>query len=97
MRSLPSEGDLKRHIFTIAMSFLASVISGGVFVIALIHQFALVEVAASLLTGLQVFFLSASIGDLLDDKKEPNRPRNAAVILATVVLVGFYLSKRFIG
>jgi len=27
-----------------------------------------VEVAASILTGLQVFFLSAAIGDLLDEK-----------------------------
>ena len=89
------EADLKRHILTILMSFLASVISGAVFVIALIHQFALVEIAASLLAGLQVFFLSASIGDLLDEKKEPNRPRNATVILATVLLAGFYLFTRY--
>jgi hypothetical protein len=47
---------MKRHVLTVLMSFLAAVISGAVFVVALFHQFALVEVAASILTGLQVFF-----------------------------------------
>jgi hypothetical protein len=78
------------------MSFVASVISGAVFVVALFHQFALVEVAASLLTGLQVFFLSSAIGDLLDEKKEPNRLRNSAVVLATVFLVAFYSVTRYL-
>jgi len=77
------------------MSFLAAVISGAIFVIALFHQFALVEVAASILTGLQVFFLSSSIGDLLDEKKEPNRARNSAVVLVTVFLVAFYSLTRY--
>jgi len=86
---------VKRHILTILMSFVASVISGAVFVVALFHQFALVEVAASILTGLQVFFLSSSIGDLLDEKKEANRPRNAAVVLVTVFLVAFYSFTRY--
>jgi hypothetical protein len=81
---------MKRHLLTVLMSFSASVISGAVFVIALFHQFALVEVAASILTGLQVFFLSSAIGDLLDEKNEPNRARNSAVVLVTVFLVAFY-------
>ena len=81
---------MKRHLLTILMSFAASVISGIIFVVALFHQFALVEIAASLLTGLQVFFLSSAIGDLLDEKKEPNRARNSAVVLVTLFLVFFY-------
>jgi hypothetical protein len=87
---------MKRHLLTVLMSFAASVISGAIFVIALFHQFALVEVAASMLTGLQVFFMSSAIGDLLDEKKEPNRPRNTAVVLATVSLVGFYAFTRYL-
>jgi len=54
-----------------------------------------VEVAASILTGLQVFFLSAAIGDLLDEKTELNRARNSAVVLVTVFLVAFYSFTRY--
>jgi len=88
------EGAMKRHLLTVLMSFTA-VVSGAVFLVALFHQFALVEVAASILTGLQVFFLSSAIGDLLDEKKESNRARNSAVVLMTVFLVGFYSFTRY--
>ena len=86
---------MKRQVLTALMSFAAAMISGAVFVVALFHQFALVEVAASILTGLQVFFLSSAIGDLLDEKKESNRTRNSAVALITVFLVGFYSFTRY--
>jgi len=86
---------MKRHVLTVLMSFAAAMISGAVFIVALFHQFALVEVAASVLTGLQVFFLSSAIGDLLDEKKESNRARNSAVALMTVFLVGFYSFTRY--
>ena len=89
------EGAMKRHVLTVLLSFAAAMISGAVFVIALFHQFALVEVAASIFTGLQVFFLSSAIGDLLDEKKESNRARNSAVALMTVFLVGFYSFTRY--
>ncbi len=87
---------MKRHVLTVLMSFAAAVISGAVFVVALFHQFALVEVAASILTGLQVFFLSSAIGDLLDERKEPNRVRNSAVVLVVVFLVAFYSVTRYL-
>ncbi len=86
---------MKRHVLTVLLSFAAAMISGAVFVVALFHQFALVEVAASILTGLQVFFLSSAIGDLLDEKKESNRARNSVVALMTVFLVGFYFFTRY--
>ncbi len=57
---------MKRHVL---MSVVATVINGAVFVAALFRQYALVEVAASVLTGLQVFFMSSTIGDLLDKRK----------------------------
>jgi uncharacterized membrane protein len=87
---------MRRHILTVLMSFAAAVISGAVFVVALFHQFALVEVTASLITGLQVFFLSSAIGDLLEQKKETNRLRNSATILVTVFLVAFYSVTRYL-
>ena len=86
---------MKGHVVTVLMSFAAAVISGAIFVVALFHQFALVEVAASMLTGLQVFFLSSAIGDVLDEQKEPNRARNSAVVLMTVFLVAFYSLTRY--
>jgi len=89
------EGAMKRHVLTVLMSLAAAMISGTIFVVALFHQFALVEVAASMLTGLQVFFLSSAIGDVLDEQKEPNRARNSAVVLMTVFLVAFYSLTRY--
>lgn len=87
---------MRRHIFTVLMSFVAAMTSGAIFVVALFHQFALVEVTASLITGLQVFFLSSAIGDLLEQKKEPNRLRNSATVLVTVFLVAFYSVTRYL-
>ena len=87
---------MKRHILTVLINFGAAVIGGAVFVLALFHQFALVEVTASLSTGLQVFFLSSAIGDLLEKKKEPNRLRNSATVLVTVFLVAFYSVTRYL-
>lgn len=78
------------------MSSAATAVSGAIFVVALFHEFALVEVAASLLTGLQVFFFSAAIADLLEKKKEPNRLRNSAVVLATIFLIAFYSFTRYL-
>ena len=86
---------MNRHVLSVLMSFVAAVISGAVFVVALFHQFALVEVAASILTGLQVFFLSSAIGDLLDEKQEANRARDSAVVLVVVFLVAFYSLTRY--
>jgi hypothetical protein len=86
---------MKRHLLTVLMSFVAALVSGTIFVVALLHQYALVEVVASILTGLQVFFMSSAIGDLLEKKKEPNRARNSAVVLMTVFLVVFYSFTRY--
>jgi hypothetical protein len=81
---------MKRHVLTVLLSLVATVISGAVFFSALFYQYALVEVAASILTGLQVFFLSEAIGGLLDKEKGLSRRRNYTVVLLTVFLVAFY-------
>lgn len=81
---------MTRHVLTILMSLAAAVINGAIFIFALFHQFALVEVVGGVLTALQVFFLSSAVGDLLEKKREPNRARNSAVVLVTIFLVTFY-------
>ena len=84
-----------RYIFAIALSLAASVASGAIFLFALIHQFALVEVAATLVTALQVYFLGSSIADLVEKAKPPASRRTSLVVLFTVFLVAFYSFARY--
>jgi hypothetical protein len=81
---------MKSTVLAVVVAAAAAVVSGIMFVIALFHQFALVEVAASLLTGLQVFFLSSSIGDLLEEQTKANKARQFAVLSTTAGLLVFY-------
>jgi len=86
---------MKRHAVSVVLSLVAAAISGTIFVIALFDQYALVEMAASIITALQVFFLSSTIGDMLEKKKETNRRRNSAVVLVTIFLVAFYSFRKY--
>lgn len=86
---------MSRYIFAIALSLAASVASGAIFLLALIHQFALVEVAATLVTALQVYFLGSSIADLVEKAKPPASRRTSLVVLFTVFLVAFYSFTRY--
>jgi len=86
---------MKRHAVSVVMSLVAAVISGTIFVVALFDQYALVEMAASIITALQAFFLSSAIGDMLEKKKETNRTRNSAVVLVTIFLVAFYSFRKY--
>ena len=86
---------MKRHAVSVVMSLAAAVISGTVFLLALFDQYALVEMAASIITALQVFFLSSAIGDLLEKKKETNRTRNSVVVLVMIFLLAFYSFRKY--
>jgi membrane protein DedA with SNARE-associated domain len=85
-----------RHIFSIVLSLVAAVTSGAIFLVSLFHQFALVEVAASLLTGLQVFFLGSAIGDMLEKREKASRLRNSWVVVFSVFLIAFYSFTRYL-
>lgn len=85
-----------RHIFSIMLSLVAAITSGSIFLVSLFHQFALVEIAASLLTGLQVFFLGSAIADMLEKKKNASRLRNSWVIVFTVFVIAFYSFTRYL-
>lgn len=84
------ETNMSRYILGIVLSLAASATSGAIFVFSLLRQFALVEVAASLVTAMQVYFLSSAIADLLERAKRPNHRRNSLVVLFAVFLVAFY-------
>jgi hypothetical protein len=82
------------HIFSMVLSLAASLTSGAIFLASLIDQLALVEVAASLCTALQVFFFSSAIADLIERRKT-SRTRNLWVVVFTVLLIAFYAVSRY--
>jgi len=86
---------MKRHVLSVVMSSAAAVISGTVFVVALFDQYALVEMAASIVTALQAYFVSSAIGDLLEEKKETNRTLNSVAVVMTIFLVAFYSFRKY--
>lgn len=83
-----------RHIFSIGLSLVASLTSGAIFLVSLIDQLPLVEVAASLCTALQVFFFSSAIADLIEREKTI-RTRNLWVVVFAVLLIAFYSYSRY--
>jgi hypothetical protein len=88
---------MKAHLLVIIGTALAAVICGATFLLALFRQFGLVEVAASLGAGVEVFFLSSSIGDLLEDAPNPNRRRFTAAILLVAAIVAYFLIMLFVS
>ena len=83
-----------RHVFSIGLSLLASLTSGAIFLVSLIDELALVEVAASLCTALQVFFFSSAIADWIGREKR-TRTRNLWVVVFAVLLIAFYFFSRY--
>ncbi|HTA58753.1 MAG TPA: hypothetical protein VK805_11385 [Candidatus Baltobacteraceae bacterium] len=88
---------MKAHLVVIVVTALAAVACGVTFLLALFHQFGLVEVAASLGAGAEVFFLSSSIGDLLEDAPNPNRRRFTAAIVLAAAIVAYFLIMLFVS
>jgi hypothetical protein len=86
---------MKAHLVVIIVTALAAITCGVTFLLALFRQFGLVEVAASLAVGVEVFFLSSSIGDLLEDAQEPNRRRFVAALGLAGAVVAYFLIMRF--
>ncbi len=85
---------LKRNLGVVVAAFLSALACGATFLFALYRQFALVEVAASIATGVEVYFLSSAIGDLLEDRKEPSLLKLAAAMgLAGGIVIYFLISK----
>lgn len=86
---------MKAHLRVIVVTALAAVACGATFLLALFRQFGLVEVAASIGATAEVFFLSSSIGDLLEDKKQPDRRRFVAALSLAAAIVVYFLIMSF--
>jgi len=85
---------MKAHLGMVIAAFLSAIVCGATFLFALYRQLALVEVAASLSTGVEVYLLSSSIGDLLQDKKEPNKLKLLASVTLAAAVVAYFLILR---
>ena len=86
---------MKEHISVIATTALAAITCGAMFLLALFRQFGLVEVAASLGTGAEVYFLSSSIGDLLESRNSPNSSRLIISLALAAAIVSYFLVMKF--
>jgi hypothetical protein len=86
---------MKKHVIAIVVVLLSAITCGATFLFALYRQFAMVEVVASLAAGAQLYFLSSSIGDVLEDKKVPSLPRLAAAVAIAGTVVFCFLVKRY--
>jgi uncharacterized PurR-regulated membrane protein YhhQ (DUF165 family) len=85
---------MKNLVGRVIAVFLSAITCGATFLFALYRQLAMVEVAASLAIGVELYFLSSSIGDLIEEKPEPNKSRwVVAVGLAAAVVCYFLIAK----
>jgi hypothetical protein len=91
----PRETSVRRHIFAISLRLAAAATSGAVFLAALLHEFAMVEVTATIVTSLQVFFLGSAIADMLEKKQKASGVGNSWAIVFAVLLMAFYFFTRY--
>lgn len=85
---------MKNHVVLVIAVLLSAITCGATFLFALYRQLALVEVTASLVTGVELYLLSSSIGEWIERKAEANKGRLfIAVGLALGVVVYFLISK----
>jgi len=86
--------DRKAHLVVIGVTALCAITCGITFLLALFRQFSLVEVAASLSAWVEVFLMSASIGDLLEERPQPNRKRFLSALLLAAAIVLYFAIQR---
>lgn len=80
---------MKKHPVLVVAIIFSAIACGATFLLALYRQLALVEVAASLITGIELYLLSSSIGDWIEKKPQANTKR---FLIATTLALGVVLS-----
>jgi hypothetical protein len=85
---------MKSHALLVIAVVLSAITCGATFLFALYRQLAPVEVAASLAVGVELYLLSSSIGDWIEQKPQANRRRLLiAGSLAAAVVLSFLISR----
>jgi uncharacterized membrane protein YoaK (UPF0700 family) len=85
---------MKNHALLVIAVALSAISCGATFLFALYRQLAIVEVAASLVTGVELYLLSASIGDWIEKRPQADKRRLLiAVSLAFAMVLGFLIAR----
>lgn len=89
---------MKRHAWATVAVLCSALTCGGTFLFALYRQLALVEVAASIVLGVELYLLSSTLGDWIEEKEGPHKSRKwIAMGLAAGVVCYFLVAKAWVG
>ena len=86
---------MKSHAGLVIALLLSAITCGATFLFALYRQLALVEVAASLAIGVELYLLSSSIGDWIEKKPEANRLRLVVGLALALGMVSYFLVSKY--
>ena len=86
---------MKTHARLVIVLLLSAITCGATFLFALYRQLALVEVAASLSVGVELYLLSSSIGDWIEKKPEANRLRLVVGVALALGVVSYFLVSKY--
>ena len=86
---------MKKHAGLVIVLLLSAITCGATFLLALYRQLALVEVAASLSVGVELYLLSSSIGDWIEKKPEANRLRLVVGVALALGVVSYFLVSKY--
>src|SRR5271167_4928537 len=92
----PPEESMKSHVGAVLAIVLSAITCGVTFLFALYRQLALVEVAASIVTGVELYFLSSAIGDLIERKLKPSKMRLWIAVGLAIAVVFYFLIAKFL-
>lgn len=95
-RAQPQEKGPKGHLAAVVTVLFSAITCGATFLFALYRQLAMVEVAASLGVGVQLYLLSASVGDWIENKAVSSRSRVWIAVALAGGLVCYFLVARLL-
>jgi hypothetical protein len=82
---------MKKHARATIAVLCSALTCGGTFLFALYRQLALVEVAASITLGIELYLLSATVGDWIEEKENPHKSRKWIAMGLAAGVVGYFL------
>jgi hypothetical protein len=86
---------MSKPVVTLAATILSAITCGATLLFALVRQFAMVEIAASIVTGVQLYLLSSTVGDLIEGKTEMRKTKLVASLMLTGGVIAALLLKKY--
>jgi len=85
---------MKGHLAAVLAVFCSALTCGATFLLALYRQLALVEVAACIVLGVELYFLSSTIGDWIEKQSGPSKTRKWIAMGLAAAVVCYFLVAR---